>query len=251
MRQTFRERLATKMPRLAKSEGGFTPPPAVRSAARRGLELRKKHNRGGTMVGVARARDLANGKALSASTIRRMNSYFARHAVDKKGKDWANQSNPSAGYIAWLLWGGDAGRSWASGRARSLEKTLLFIDLAKTLKYGHVGYVKHTKHGLIYVKPKGVKPVKPKVDKDLLRTTHSVLLSKVRGISPGDVLSYSDVHNNSKPLYFAGEVGMDPARFLITYLKRWTSSSTSTAACAFRGTLARLFGMDHGQLSLS
>lgn len=89
---------------------GFVPPQAVRSNAKRGLELRAKHGRGGTEVGVARARDLSNGKALSLDTLKRMNSYFARHEVDKKGEGWGEDS---AGYIAWLLWGGDAGRAWA------------------------------------------------------------------------------------------------------------------------------------------
>jgi hypothetical protein len=89
---------------------GFVPPQAVRSNAKRGLELRAKHGRGGTEVGVARARDLSNGKALSLDTLKRMNSYFARHEVDKKGEGWGVDS---AGYIAWLLWGGDAGRAWA------------------------------------------------------------------------------------------------------------------------------------------
>jgi hypothetical protein len=89
---------------------GFVPPQEVRNNAKRGLELRAKHNRGGTEVGVARARDLSNGKALSLDTLKRMNSYFARHEVDKKGEGWGKDS---AGYIAWLLWGGDAGRAWA------------------------------------------------------------------------------------------------------------------------------------------
>jgi hypothetical protein len=89
---------------------GFVPPQEVRNNAKRGLELRAKHNRGGTEVGVARARDLSNGKALSLETLNRMNSYFARHEVDKKGEGWGVDS---AGYIAWLLWGGDAGRAWA------------------------------------------------------------------------------------------------------------------------------------------
>ena len=79
-----------------------------------GLELRQKHNRGGTEIGVARARDLSNGKSVSRDTVGRMANYFSRHTVDKKGKDWANRSHPSAGYIAWLLWGGDAGESWAN-----------------------------------------------------------------------------------------------------------------------------------------
>jgi hypothetical protein len=99
----------------------FSPPEQVRKNAARSLELRRKHGRGMTAVGVARARDLSNGKNIPADTIRRMHSYFARHEVDKKGKDWANQSNPSAGYIAWLGWGGDAGRSWVNGIIKKLD----------------------------------------------------------------------------------------------------------------------------------
>jgi hypothetical protein len=91
----------------------FNPPAGVISNAKRGLELRREFNRGGTEVGVARARSLSNGQGIPLETIRRMVSYFARHEVDKKGKDWGNASNPSAGYIAWLLWGGDAGWRWA------------------------------------------------------------------------------------------------------------------------------------------
>jgi uncharacterized membrane protein YgcG len=97
---------------------GFVPPQAVRNNAKRGLELREKHGRGGTAVGVARARDLSNGAAISYDTIKRMNSYFARHEVDKKGEGWGKDS---AGYIAWLLWGGDAGWSWARGIIRQQE----------------------------------------------------------------------------------------------------------------------------------
>jgi hypothetical protein len=48
-----------------------------------------------------------------------MNSYFARHEVDKKGEGWGKDS---AGYIAWLLWGGDAGWSWVKGILRDQEK---------------------------------------------------------------------------------------------------------------------------------
>ena len=98
---------------------GFVPPQTVRSNAARGLELREKYGRGGTEVGVARARDLKNGAALSLRTINRMVSYFARHEVDKKGEGWGKDS---AGYIAWLLWGGDAGRSWANRIARENKK---------------------------------------------------------------------------------------------------------------------------------
>jgi hypothetical protein len=101
---------------------GFVPPKGAQENARRGLELREEFKRGGTMVGVARARDLSNGKSLPLKTINRMVSYFARHEVDKKGKDWGNASNPSRGYIAWLLWGGNAGKTWADSIAEREKK---------------------------------------------------------------------------------------------------------------------------------
>jgi Family of unknown function (DUF5872) len=102
-----------------KMADGFSPPAEVRANAKRGLELRKKYNRGGTEVGVARARDLSNGATISLDTIKRMVSYFARHEVDKQGEGWGTDS---AGYIAWLLWGGDAGRAWAKRIAKENEK---------------------------------------------------------------------------------------------------------------------------------
>jgi len=105
-----------------KSADGFVPPKGAQENARRGLELREEFKRGGTMVGVARARDISNGRSLPLKTINRMVSYFARHEVDKKGKDWGNASNPSRGYIAWLLWGGDAGKTWADSIAEREKK---------------------------------------------------------------------------------------------------------------------------------
>ncbi|MEM9214062.1 MAG: phage portal protein [Cyanobacteria bacterium P01_F01_bin.150] len=90
---------------------GFTPPQAVQRAAQRGLDLRSEHGRGGTEVGIARARDLSNGKSIPIQTIARMVSFFARHEGNKKGKDW---NKPSNGKIAWLLWGGDPGKAWVN-----------------------------------------------------------------------------------------------------------------------------------------
>jgi len=102
------------MSRPAKYEAiDFQCPKAVADNAERGLALRNTFERGGTDVGVARARDLKNRESLSPDTIERMVSYFARHEVDKEAEDFGNDDDPSAGYIAWLLWGGDEGRSWA------------------------------------------------------------------------------------------------------------------------------------------
>ena len=93
-----------------------TPTKAMAGNAARGLELRRKFGRGGTAVGVARARDISNRANLSDRTILKMHSYFARHAVDSSAPGWGDASAPSAGWIAWLLWGGDSGRTWARVR---------------------------------------------------------------------------------------------------------------------------------------
>ncbi|RVV97367.1 hypothetical protein EKE94_12435 [Mesobaculum littorinae] len=100
----------------------FTPPAAAADAAEKGLELRRKFGRGGTDVGVARARDLKNRKTVSPDTVERMVNYFARHEVDKRAGNFGDDDDPSAGYIAWLLWGGDPGREWADGVADKMEK---------------------------------------------------------------------------------------------------------------------------------
>lgn len=90
---------------------GYRPPQAARSAARRGLALRREYGRGGTAIGVARARDIANGRALSLDTIGRMVSFFARHSAYKNTH---GENPPSNAEIAWLLWGGNAGEAWAN-----------------------------------------------------------------------------------------------------------------------------------------
>lgn len=104
-------------------QDGYTPNDAMVAEARRGLEWRRTFNRGGTEIGVARARDIVNRANLSRDTVARMVSYFARHEVDKQGEGFSRgePGYPSAGRIAWALWGGDAGKAWAEGIIRELE----------------------------------------------------------------------------------------------------------------------------------
>lgn len=101
----------------------FTPPAGVRDEAERGLEWRREYGRGGTEVGVARARDLSNGKSISPDTAKRMKAYFDRHEIDKQGQGWkpGQDGFPSAGRIAWALWGGDPGRAWANKLVRQID----------------------------------------------------------------------------------------------------------------------------------
>jgi len=114
----------------------FSPPEGVQEEAAKGLEWRQEFNRGGTAVGVARARDLSNGKSVSPETIRRMVSYFARHEIDKKGKGWSPGEDgfPSAGRIAWALWGGDPGQAWSAKVSRSMDAKDKAERIAKTPK---------------------------------------------------------------------------------------------------------------------
>jgi HK97 family phage prohead protease len=61
--------------------------------------------------------------SISPDTAKRMASYFARHEVDKQGEGWSPGEDgfPSAGRIAWALWGGDPGQAWASKLTRQIE----------------------------------------------------------------------------------------------------------------------------------
>lgn len=100
------------------------PTEEMAAEATRGLEWRREYNRGGTEVGVARARDISNRTNLSPETIGRMVSYFARHEVDKEAEGFrpGEDGYPSAGRIAWALWGGDAGQAWAKSKQKELEE---------------------------------------------------------------------------------------------------------------------------------
>ena len=120
------ERCQEKQKKVDRGDAeSFAPPSSVRAAARRGLELRKKHGKGGLTTqeagkqgigsGVARATSLANGEKVSYETIKRMSAFFSRHEKNKSGGE------DDAGKIAWMLWGSDAGRSWANGIIRMVE----------------------------------------------------------------------------------------------------------------------------------
>ena len=108
----------------AESDINTTPTDGMAEEARKGLEWRKEFNRGGTSVGVARARQLINKERLSPSTVRRMFSFFARHEVDKRAEGFRSGEDgyPSAGRIAWALWGGDAGFTWSRRKVKELDR---------------------------------------------------------------------------------------------------------------------------------
>ena len=118
---------------------GYPPTDGMVEEAQRGLDWRQEHGRGGTEIGVARARDIINRRNLPLDTVNRMVSYFARHEVDKEGEGWSpgEPGFPSAGRIAWALWGGDPGRTWAESIANQNRAgtgpTAIITDIDGTL----------------------------------------------------------------------------------------------------------------------
>jgi hypothetical protein len=118
---------------------GYKPTAGMQSAARRAIKLKEqgKAKGAGTMVGWTRAGQLARGETLSLSTVKRMYSFFSRHEVDKKGKDFNNAENPSNGKIMWLAWGGDAGFSWSRkivNREKNMKKSLEVQEVIEEIK---------------------------------------------------------------------------------------------------------------------
>lgn len=107
---------------LLEGDVSLVPSDGMRSAAKRGLELYKAGRGGDGLVPatITDARKMAAGEALSESKVRRMRAWFARHYVDKK-PGWSDSGKETPGYVAHLLWGGDAGKSWSGTKVRQLD----------------------------------------------------------------------------------------------------------------------------------
>jgi phage gp29-like protein len=98
---------ATPPAKASASDAGTVQPSMQMAAAvKRGLDLRIKMGRGGSLTAVTRARDIGQRKPLSVSTVRRMAIYFNQHLEDGKA------APESAAGIAWALHGGNAGKAW-------------------------------------------------------------------------------------------------------------------------------------------
>ena len=97
---------------VKKADGGYQPNAGMKAAARRALKWKDAGlaTGAGTPVGWGRASDIVAGRSMSLDTVKRMYSFFSRHEVDKKGKEW---DKPSNGKIMWNAWGGDAGFAWS------------------------------------------------------------------------------------------------------------------------------------------
>ena len=108
----------------------LTPTQAMQRRAIKGLEWRREFKRGGTLVGVRRANQLAKRQELSPDVVKRMRSFHARHAVDleapknKLGNESAD-GYPGAGLIASHLWGYLEGRDWSIRKTEQDRKSVV------------------------------------------------------------------------------------------------------------------------------
>ncbi len=148
----------------------YKPPASAVANAKRGLELRKEFGRGGLSPseakshgidsGVTRARKIASGK-VSRHDVRRM-SAFNRHRKNNNPSKKMPDGGPTAGTIAWLLWGGTSGVNWAKKKSAAMnaetfdaenDKNLQFEDVSELmdmdcpfcsfndLRLNHLGYL--------------------------------------------------------------------------------------------------------------
>lgn len=105
------------------AEVNLMPTDGMKAEARRYQQWKREGHGGGTRVAAVRAAQILSGKPMSAQTVKVMRAWFARHEVDKQGKGFnpGEDGYPSNGRVAWAAWGGDAGKTWAEAKMRSLE----------------------------------------------------------------------------------------------------------------------------------
>ena len=99
-------------------------PSGVKNNAKRGIELNEKNgNKCATQVGKVRATQLAQGKAVSVETVKRMYSYLSR------AMEYYDESDSSAcGTISVLLWGGKSALRWSGSKLRELDLLSEMLD---------------------------------------------------------------------------------------------------------------------------
>ena len=109
-------------PEEAVKKVNTVPSAGVRAAAKRGLKYYEdgKAGDGFEAATADRARRIAAGEKLTEEHINRMHSFFERHAGGRSKK--AKPGEITAWDVAWLCWGGDAGRSWAAKVDAQLHK---------------------------------------------------------------------------------------------------------------------------------
>ena len=111
----------------------YIPTKGMQEEAERAIKWKEEGRKGGTRIGLVRARQILRGDPMSLDIVKRMYSYFSRHEVDTKAEGFEPGENgyPSAGRVAWGLWGGDAGYSWSKYIVENLKKQGYTMNILK------------------------------------------------------------------------------------------------------------------------
>lgn len=101
-------------------------PEGAREEAQRGIDWVAEGHGGSGLepATIQRARKIVAGSDLTDDHIKRMRSFFARHEVNKKAEGFSpgEDGYPSPGRVAWALWGGDAGFSFAKAEVKRMDR---------------------------------------------------------------------------------------------------------------------------------
>ena len=99
------------------------PTQGMADAAKRGLKLHEDGKSGDGLKPetVARANRLARREEMNRDWVVEMNAWFKRHESSKTD-GWDEPPDYSPAYTAWLLWGGNPGRSFAARKVEELER---------------------------------------------------------------------------------------------------------------------------------
>lgn len=99
------------------SDIDFSPPDAVKAAAKSGLALHEKGLSGNGLepATVLWARKYSEGQPVSPERARMGNRFYGRNAR------FANAPKDSPAWVSWQLWGGAAGKSWFSSLVKQMD----------------------------------------------------------------------------------------------------------------------------------
>jgi HK97 family phage prohead protease len=100
----------------------LVPNAGMAASARRGLKLHEAGRSGDGLKPetVSRAKRIAAREELTPEHVREMRAWFARHKVDRKA-GWDDAGKETPGFVAWELWGGDAGKSWSEAKVKQMD----------------------------------------------------------------------------------------------------------------------------------